>query len=240
MPCKIVCPSRKRAGKVITQIDGMILCVAKSEHKEYKKHYPETEIITHDEINQLSLIRQFIYEKYKDVFMVDDDIVHVRRLYDAGKLSPPEVFELIQRTYESAKDVNAFLWGFNNDPLPVHYNQHKPFMFKGYINGCAIGLNESKKLYFTKKTVASESHWINLLNAYHHRFNFIDKRYCFEQSPDSTFLLEGGQVGRRTMETEKEDTLFLRKMFGDSVKVKKAKNKTLRKHKYQRELDIKL
>jgi len=238
--CKIICPSRKRAGKITTEIDGMILCVAKSEHAEYKKHYPKTEIITHDEINQLSLIRQFIYEKYNDVFMVDDDILQVRRLYDAEKLTSKQVAEVIQSTFNNAKSIGAHLFGFNNDPLPVHYNQHKPFMMNGYINGCAIGLTKSDKLHFTKKTMASESHWINLLNAYHYRFCFIDKRYCFEQLKDSTFSLAGGQVGRRTLETEKQDTLYLRKMFGESIAIKKAENKTLLKHQYQRRLNIKL
>lgn len=240
MSCKIVCPSRKRAGKIFTNIENMILCVAESEKKDYKNE--NFEIITHKNLKNLAEIRQFIYEKFGDVFMVDDDLIAVQRLYCTKNqdLMPKEIEQIIQETYYRAKDLNAFLFGFNNDPNPTHYNQHKPFMFTGYINGCAIGLRKSGKLYFTKETTAAESHWINLLNAYYHRYNFIDKRFIFRQKNDSTFKLEGGQTGKRTLKSEMEDTLFLKKMFGDSVNIKKAKNKTLQLHEYQRELNIRI
>ena len=52
--------------------------------------------------------------------------------------------------------------------------------------------------------------------------------------------MEGGQTGKRTLETEKFDTLYLKKMFGDSIQLKKEKNKTKQLHEYQRELRIKL
>ena len=85
-------------------------------------------------------------------------------------------------------------------------------MMKGYINGCAIGLLENiTYLHFNKETTACESHWINLLNAYHNRVCFIEKRYHFRQKADSTFTLEGGQCGKKNIgQTEKEDTLLLR------------------------------
>ena len=85
MPCKIVIPSRKRAGKVLTKISDAILFVEKKEKDKYKEHYPEIEIETHDGLNSLSEIRQKIYERYGDVFMVDDDIQEVIRLYKCEK-----------------------------------------------------------------------------------------------------------------------------------------------------------
>mgnify|MGYP000886634968 CR=1 FL=1 len=242
MPCKIVIPSRKRAGKVLTKISDAILFVEKKEKDKYKEHYPEIEIETHDGLNSLSEIRQKIYERYGDVFMVDDDIQEVIRLYKCEKynLNEEEIKEIIQKCYEMEKETGSKLFGFNNDPVPAHYNQHKPIMLNGYINGCAIGLIKSQKLYFSKETVACESHWINLLNAYYYRYNFIDKRFCFKQKKSSTFQMIGGQTGKRTLETEMKDTLYLKKMFGDSVQLKKEKNKTKQLHEYQRELRIKL
>ena len=193
----------------------MILVVDIKELNEYKK-YNNCEIVTHNSLRSLAEIRQFIYKKYKDVFMVDDDIVSVERLYTTSdsKLNEEEIYNLIQKTYQQAKSIKAALFGFNNNPSPTHYNQHKPFMMKGYINGSSFGIIENDHLYFSNKTVACESHWINLLNAYHNRFNFIDKRFHFRQKTDSTFKLEGGQTGKRTLETEKQDTLFLRRIFG--------------------------
>lgn len=239
---KIICPSRKRAKSVHTKIDNLILLVEKKELKEYKKHNQDLEIITHDNLNSLSKIRQFVYDKFGDVFMVDDDIVSVERLYTTADsiLSKKEVFNLIQDTYYNANSINAKLFGFNNDPSPTHYNQHKPFMLKGYINACAIGLIEDDNLFFNDNIIASEDFWISLLNSYYNRYNFIDKRFHFRQKTNSTFILKGGQAGKRTLSSEKSDLLILRENFGDSVQIKKTQNKTKALHQYQRILNVKL
>jgi hypothetical protein len=220
----------------------MIICVDENEFEEYKKCLPNFEIIVHPSLPNLAAIRQFIYNKYENVFMVDDDIVSIQRLYTTkeSKLTPDEVYSLIQRTATIATDVGASLFGFNNDPSPTHYNQHKPFMMNGYINGCAFGLLKNKKLHFNTKTVACESHWINLLNAYHNRYCFIDKRFHFQQKANSTFTLLGGQTGKRTMSSERADTLLLKKTFGNSIQVKKQQNKTKQLHEYQRVLNLKI
>lgn len=239
---KIVCPSSRRAKNIYTKIDSMILLVDEREFTEYKEHNADYEIQTHKGLKNLSEIRQFIYEKFGDVFMIDDDIVKIQKLYQTidQDLNPTESKRIIQAAYKTAKSINAFLFGFNNDPNPTHYNQHKPFQLNSYINGCAFGLRKNKHLYFEKTTTACESHWINLLNAYHNRFCFIDKRFHFRQKANSTFTLPGGQSSKRTLETEKQDTIFLKKMFGDSVKLKKPRNKTKQLHEFQRELNIRL
>lgn len=237
---KIICPSRKRAHIFQTKIEDMVVLVDKSEEKDYKNI--GFEIDTHEGLTSLSRIREYAYRRYGDVFFVDDDIVSVERLYTTENqaLTPTEIRDLIFDTQYISSQVGAKLYGFNNDPNPTHYNQHKPFMMLGYINGCAMGLNKSDKLYFDPNTTACESHWISLLNAYYHRYCFIDKRFHFRQKADSTFILEGGQTGRRTLESEKNDTLFLRRKFGNSVQIKREVNKTKQLHEYQRVLNIKL
>jgi hypothetical protein len=237
---KIIIPSRKRAESVLTECDNAILLVDEKEFEEYKK-FNNLEIHTHPSLNNLAQIRQFALQKYKNVFFIDDDIVSIERTYQTtGKLNGKEVYELIIKTADQAKELGASLFGFNNDPSPTHYNQHKPFMLNGYINGCAFGILENSGLYFNKKTTACESHWINLLNAYKNRFCFIDKRYHFRQKTNSTFKLEGGQCGKRTLSSEKLDTLILRRAFGESVVLKKEQNKTKQQHEYQRQLNIRL
>lgn len=42
------------------------------------------------------------------------------------------------------------------------------------------------------------------------------------------------------MESEKQDTLLLKKYFGDSVVFKKEQNKTKQLHEYQRQIKINL
>jgi len=236
---KIICPSHKRSKIMTTRIKNMIILVHESEAKDYEKL--PYEIQTHN-LNSLTEIRQFIIEKYDDVFMVDDDIDKVELLYTEKKktLTPTEAYELIQETYRLAKGVGAKLYGFNNSSSPKHYKAQKPIVANGYINACAFGINKNEKLYFNKETTACESHWINLLNAYHYRYSLQDTRYTFTQKPNSTFLLEGGQTLKRTMETEKNDTLILRRYFGDSVKLKQGQKDGKLHHPYQRKLNLKL
>jgi hypothetical protein len=236
---KIIVPTHKRSEILTTNIYNQILCVHENEKESYANF--DCEKIFHNE-NSLSKIRQFIYEKFQSVFMVDDDIVSVERLFTNVDvvLQPTEVFQLIQETAYNAHQLNAKLFGFNNTLNPKHYKPQKPFVANGYINGCAFGLHKDERLYFSKKTVACESHWVNLLNAYYNRYSFQDTRYCFRQKTNSTFLLEGGQTLKRTIETEKRDTLFLKMMFGDSVKLKKGQNDSKMHHRYQRKLNIRL
>lgn len=236
---KIVVPSHKRSEILTTNIYNQILCIHESEKEDYKKI--ECEKIYHKE-NSLAKIRQFIYYKFKTVFMVDDDIISVERLFTDVNvvLQPAEVYQLIQETAYNAKQLNAKLFGFNNTLNPKHYKPQKPFVANGYINACAFGIHKDDNLYFSPKTVACESHWINLLNAYFNRYSLQDTRFAFRQKSNSTFLLEGGQTLKRTIETEKKDTLFLKMMFGDSVKLKKGQNDSKLHHKYQRKLNIKL
>lgn len=237
---KIICPSRKRADAFLTDIENMVVLIDEKELVDYKN--VPFEVITHPSLASLSLIRQYAYKMFGDVFFVDDDIKSVERVYttENQKLTPKEAQTLIENTCYLSKQVGATLYGFNSDPSPTHYNQHKPFMLKGYINGCAMGLNNDKRLYFNEKTIACESHWINLLNLYYNRFCFIDKRFHFRQLENSTFLNTGGQAGKRTLDSEKKDTLLLRRYFGNSVELKKTQNKTTQMHEYQRVLNIKI
>jgi hypothetical protein len=235
----IVIPTHKRENIITTNIYNQILCIHESEKENYKSI--QCEKIYHNETG-LSNIRQFIYSKFENVFMCDDDIVSVEKVFtDIGNiLDYNQIYELIQETYYTAKNIGVSLFGFNNTMNPKHYKPQKPFVANGYINACAFGLLKDENLYFSKKTIACESHWINLLNAYYNRKSFMDTRYAFRQKPNSTFTLEGGQTLKRTIETEKRDTLFLKMMFGDSVKLKKGQNDARLHHEYQRKLNIRL
>jgi len=114
-------------------------------------------------------------------------------------------------------------------------------MLTGYINASAFGIRKSPHLYFTDRTTAAESHWINLLNAYHHRRAYIDTRYHIAQAPNSTFFRPGGQTAKRTLASEKADSLFLRAVFGDAVTIKRnRKTDSTGIHQYQRSIRISL
>jgi len=246
MGIKIIIPSEDRAESVLTNIEGAILYVPEAQAEAYATHNPGLEILHHGRFRNLAEKRQAIYDKFGDHFQVDDDIAFVSRQYKKGSnrrdhLTPREINDVIQGTHQAAKAAGAHLFGFNRSPNPKHYNAHKPIMLVGYINACAFGLRVSPHLFFSPHTTAAESHWINLLNAYYHRFAWIDTRFHFAQAPGSTFFRPGGQTGRRTIESERQDTLFLHRMFGDAVRIKPGRaTDAAAVHPYQRTIRIPL
>lgn len=240
----IIIPSAGRASAVLTRITGATLYVPESEADQYRANNPGHAIETHADNahKNLAAKRQDIYQRWGSVFMADDDIAFVSRLYLPGNnrethLTPDEIHELIQVTAHAAAAAGCYLYGFNATPNAKHYYPHKPIELTAYINACAFGLHPSKKLYFTERTTAAESHWINLLNAYMHRKAWVDMRFHFAQAPGSTFYRPGGQTAHRTMETEKADTLFLRRMFGQAVRGKRARGDAAKAHPYQRSIN---
>jgi hypothetical protein len=239
MSIHIVIPSAGRAGAVTTDVEGAILSVPEDEAAAYREHHPGIEVETHPPLRNLAAKRQWLYERFGDLFMLDDDIKFASRLYLPGNnrdqhLTPREAAALIQCTADAARQAGCYLFGFNATPNAKHYYPHKPIEFTTYINACAFGLLRSPHLYFTERTTAAESHWVNLLNAYFHRRAWVDMRFHFAQIPGSTFKRPGGQTEHRTLETERADTLFLRRMFGQAVQIKAARGDAKLIHPYQR------
>jgi len=235
----IIIPSSMRAGAILTQVSGAALLVAENEADTYQAQHPGFTIHTHPNLPSLASIRQHAYSRWGSLFMLDDDINRVCRLSTEGNnrtnnLTPDEAHELIQATAYNAKQAQCHLYGFSNHPNPKHYYPHKPISLTSYINASAIGLHPSSHLYFSAHTTAAESHWINLLNAAIHRKSWTDLRYCFAQAPNSTFYRPGGQTQRRTSASEKADTLFLRRMFGQAVQIKQNRGDAAQAHPYQR------
>lgn len=248
MDCKIIIPSKGRSKNVLTtkMVDNAIICVAESEKNEYSIYNTNNEIITHpDDIIGLSNKRNWIRNYFGDVFMLDDDCTMLRRLYtdknEASKTTPQETYMLIQNIYHCAIDSGAFLFGFNHSNAPMFFNAHKPIQLTGYIPGHAIGVRKENKLHFGHST-AVEDYFISGINAYFYRIIWKDNRFYVVQK--DTFCNVGGLSYYRTMESEKNDTEYLKKMFGDSIQSKKetyktSQNQTIRsKNQYGRSLII--
>lgn len=230
---KIVIPSAGRYDCVLTDIKNQIICAPNSEINEYRE-YNQCEIIGHPKLKNLAEKRNWIINKFGDVFMVDDDSISFERVYVKVDqiIDSVKTYDIIQSIYQNAKNSGAFLFGFSEDPNPNHYNPYKPIMLKGMMSGGAYGIIKNGGLYFNTNTTACDSHWINLLNAYKNRFLYIDTRFCFRFK--DTFKANGGQSLKRTLESEKRDTIFLREQFGEVVKLRANKKDAKAQHQYQR------
>jgi hypothetical protein len=243
MEVKIVIPSHKRPNNIQTLrlIPGASVCVPESQLDEYQKANPSTHFITHpDSVKGLTLKRQWIYENVGDVFMFDDDIMAITRLYvepgEERNLTEYEIYELINRTAWCAKQAGAFLFGFNNRPNPTMYRAQQPIQLTGYITGCATGLLKGSKLWYNGSILCNEDYWISLLNAYYHRIIYRDNRFAVLQK--DTFTSKGGLSEIRNIEAEKADFELLRKVFGDAVELKEDTKLAKRKHPYQKTMKL--
>lgn len=244
MEVKIVIPTRGRA-KTLTShkyVDNCIICVSKSEHGIYKEHNPDTEYVVHpDNVIGIANKRQWIYDKFRNVFMMDDDLKGMSRLTqkkgESQKLTSEQCYWIIQACANLSLLAGCHLFGFNNFVRPEHYHGHTPFALTGYINGCGLGMLEGgyKLLKFNDSIKTNNDFYICGLNAFHYRKAFIDKRYCFNQ--DSFGDNTGGCADVRTNEVEQQDYEILRMFFGSAIKLKTAGN-TAAKHKHSKTLEI--
>lgn len=238
----VVIPSMGRADRVLTKdaISNAILCVPESEKEEYEKYNKGIEIVTHpDSLKGLTLKRQFIYEKFRNVFMIDDDIKCISRMYqekgEEEKLTKDEAYDIIQYIGNCAKLAGCYLFGISKETNPLCYNEMSPISLNGVVNG-DMGLLEGSDLFFHEEAKVSEDYWISAYNAYLHRYCWIDNRFAAKAK--DTFGSTGGCSNIRTKEQEKKDTLFLRKMFGEAIQMKESTKLSKCKHEFMRTLKI--
>ncbi len=247
-PVKIIIPSHKRADRVLTthMVADAAICIPESQVEEYHRHNPGVELVTHpDSVVGLTAKRQWIYEQFGNVFMLDDDIVEMRRLYTTSNYkvkNKQEVRDLIYACADAALKAGAFLYGFSKDPNPLAYRPHKPITLTGYITGCATGLLagtacKPSLLYYDTAIKCNEDYWISCLNAYHHRLIWRDNRFTFLQK--NTFVSSGGLAEFRNLAAEEADFKYLQKCFGKEV-VQLKKDSKLRKRVHPFEKTMRL
>jgi hypothetical protein len=233
---KIVIPSHKRANRVITKyaVSNAIICVEESQAAEYKEHNPTSEIVTHpDSVIGISMKRDWIYRKFGDVFMIDDDIKAMRRLYvgkgEKVEVEPETARTIIENTAIAAKEAGAYLFGFSTCLSPLAYHAFSPISLIGFVNGCGTGLLKGSKLFYIPEIQSNDDYWISLLNAYHHRICYRDTRFSFEQQ--DTFKNRGGLSEFRNIGVEEKDFEILKKHFGNAVQLRNGK-----KHQFQKNI----
>ncbi len=241
MEVKIVIPSHRRADKVKTAsiVPGAIICVPQSQEAEYRRHNPDSEILPHpDDIIGLAAKRNWIYQKFCDVMMLDDDLIRFSRLYleanslRSSRLTPEETIAVIQQTAYMARQLRAYLFGFSSVADARNFKPQKPFRLTGYCNGSSFGLLKGSKIFFHKDAVAVEDYFASLVNAYYHRYAFFDLRFGFVQQ--RTFKNLGGQAEFRSKRSEEQDYKFLRRMFGEAIQQRPPVKRGRPSHEYQR------
>lgn len=237
---KIVIPSHKRHDRVTSKdlVLNPILCVAKSQEGQYREYNPGVEIVTHpDDVIGLYAKRQWCYDYFGDLWMVDDDVITFKKVYDEeyATLSPEYITRVLKNIYQLAVDLNVYLFGISKNPRPKQYTSQKPILLSGVISGACYGLRKSPNLYYSKELTVMEDYWISLLNAYHNRMCLIDTRFAFIQK--DTFKNKGGLAEFRNQEVAR-DYKLMKKYFGDTLRLKKHNSEARPKTEYARTAEI--
>lgn len=210
-----------------------LICVPASQKAEYARFHPPEVLVTHpDSVVGLCAKRQWAYDRWGDVFQLDDDSFGLFRIYrPAGKrievrpeiTSPRRAWELIQLAGHTARQTGAHLFGFASHAHPLTYNQFRPFKRGGYSPGGAMGLLRGSRLFWPQSTAPIDDDWICLLNAFHHRYAWYDGRFAFGFR--ETYRGAGGmsEFRARPGSTEKDATVYLVRAFGEAVVPKKPR-----------------
>ena len=220
---KVVIASHKRAGRITThkRVANSIICIPESQLAEYREHVgPDYEIVTHpDSVIGLSWKRQWMYEHFGDAFHLDDDLMFMKRIYtesgEPDKVSPANIYEIIQSTARAARAAGAYVFGFNTSGKPFTYQALQPIQMSGYVNTCAFGLLTGSKLYFRPEMRYQEDYWLAGLNAYHHRKVWRDNRFYFHFG--ETWTGTGGLAEFRNLGSLEEILKELQSLFGNDV-----------------------
>lgn len=220
----IVIPSFNRAESCTAHlaVKADAICVPRSQEGLYRERISGVEILTHpDEMKGIARKRQFICDRFGDVFQVDDDVVAFIRMFNPiykknSKLTADEATDVIQRTYETATELGAYLFGVCPHADTRQFQPMLPFRVTGHVNGAAFGLRAGSKIRFDTRAISVGDHVITGLNAFHHRFMWRDDRFGIQVK--DTFVGKGGLAGIRTSDTEQKDNELLKQMFGDAVR----------------------
>jgi hypothetical protein len=235
----IVSPSHGRAGsvKVTRLLPDIPLCVPASQAAAYRESNPENELIVHpDEVVGLSAKRQWLFERYGDLFMLDDDVQYMMELMRAGGGSkritdPQTVRDLITRLFDQAEQMGAYLVGFANFANPATVWPQEPFQLTGFVPGRAIGVRAGGKLFFPDQVLITDDLFVSALNAHYHRFCLRDNRYVF-MAP-GTWKNPGGMNVHRSWETMLRNNQLMIDLFGEAIVLKTGSTAAKIKHEAQ-------
>jgi signal peptidase I len=240
----VLCPSRSRASRVTTTkfISDLVLVVNSDQKDEYIKHNPDIRVISPPEdVKGITPTRQWMVDNFPAFFMVDDDVVAVKRNYvepgeEAEIDDPTLVREIIEHSYYLCKLLGAKMFSYPSTRNPLEYIAHEPFKFTGYFNNSHTGFVEDHGLKYHLGFGEAEDYYISLLNAYKNRYGFFDCRFTFITKDN--FVGDGGCCEYRTEKMMLDNTIRLRKMFGDAVVVKRATHVKKNIHQGERSILI--
>ena len=200
------------------------------EYDEYKRNYPEADIISCPEGVQgnVSRVRNYILdEEFKRgmdvVLIIDDDFTCLRRFdyvasenwgYEPHIITADEFLTVIEKYSIIAKDFGAKLWGVNCNCDPMAYRHNTPFSTRSVVLGPFGCFLKGNRCRYDEALPLKEDYDMSIqqlnmervvlrVNAYH---------YLCKQSEQ-----KGGCATYRNRQREEEQLEALRRKWGGQI-----------------------
>ena len=216
-------PDRVSAANAVPR-HRVSVVVPDSQADAYEKANPDLRIVAHpDSVPTLSAKRQWIYEKFGSVIMIDDDVnqfvnLEVLPTEPLRKLTPEEGGELCDRLADESDDMGVKLFGINESADPRFFHGHHPYRLTGWVNGPFMGMHSPSKLVFHPGLKSGSDYWVSALNAHYYRKVLVDRRYVHTFKSNAGIAKNvGGMAMHRSQESEAETSRILKEWFGDVI-----------------------
>lgn len=230
MKISINAPSYKRPSKVLT-LDYLPYCriwVDCKEYDEYKKHYPDADIVSCPDGVQGNLcrVRNWILEKEFErgmdvVLIIDDDLNKLERWvckkgfgYERETVKAEDFLAFIEKYSIMAQDIGAKFWGVNCVPDCMAYRYSTPFSTVSYIGGPFQCFLKGNRCWYDESLPLKEDYDMTLqqLNRERVVFRVNAYHYICKQSENV-----GGCATYRNIQREREQLNRLRKKWGGRI-----------------------
>lgn len=229
---KVISPSYKRAGKVDSVgvfKDKLILAVHECEVDEYRKVYPDNEImVLPDNLRgNMAKVRNYIRDNGgKYILMVDDDVkaIGYHENLEQYVMDYDRLMEFIENGFIMTEELGTVLWGLNVQTDPKFYREYSPFSFLKVVLGPFCGhIVKDDGLRYDERFPLKEDYdfALQVLHKYHKILRF--NKYYYEVSHLDK---EGGCGSYRILQKEKEQLKLFQKKWGSRV-VKYDLNKSV-------------
>jgi hypothetical protein len=224
---KIISPTYKRAGKVKAVDvfhDKLILAVHEFEVDEYRKAYPNNEImVLPDETKgNMAKVRNYIRDNCNSRYlvMIDDDVEEIgyHENLRRNPIGLVAIMEFLENGFQIAEDVGTILWGINLQADPKFYREYSPFSFLSPVLGpfsChIINDNVLKEIRYDERLGLNEDYdfALQVLHKYHKIYR--NNKYYYIAG----HLTETGGCGSYRVLTEeiKQSEIMIKK-WGNKV-----------------------
>lgn len=222
---KIISPSYKRAGNVKAVDvfhDKLILAVHEFEAEEYKKAYPNNELmIMPDDIGgNMAKVRNYMRDHCNSRYMVmvDDDVAEIGYHEDVERypIGLIAIMDFLANGFRMAEELGTILWGINLQADPQFYREYSPFSFLSPVLGpfsCHI-IDDIESIRYDERLGLNEDYDYALQVAHKYHKIFRNNKYYYIAG----HLTEVGGCGAyRILDDEREQSEIMLKKWGDKV-----------------------